>query len=328
MTVIDLSALSSNSVLFAYMDVLPAHAAYCARHMSAHVRVSTITTNNGRKKRKIYAPDRLLSWIQNRIRSQLLLQLPVEDQVHGFVRSRGIVTNASAHALGRRAWVMNVDLKDFFPSINSRRVHGFFHTVFGLPPAQASILARLTTHDQHLAQGFCTSPDIANFVAWRLDRRLAGLARAHDLVYTRYADDLTLSSRNASTSPDKILNRLRGIVVDEGFVVNERKIAIMRAGRRQRVTGLVVSDQGTVNIPRRVRRLLRSAVHHWPQQTPERRASIMGWINYMNSVDPQGAARLLAAIPVSEDRSWSKGVGTHPFAEDIASVNRIVKEQS
>ena len=44
-----------------------------------------------------------------------------------------------------------------------------------------------------MPQGAPTSPAISNLIAFRLDRRLAGLAEAHGFSYTRYADDLAFS---------------------------------------------------------------------------------------------------------------------------------------
>jgi RNA-directed DNA polymerase len=271
--------------------------------------------------RKIYVPSRQLSFIQNRIRHGLLLQIPVEDCVHGFVRGRGIVTNAQAHARRRCLWIMNLDLKDFFPGINFARVVGLFRSLFNLSSGTAAHLARLTTYDNHLCQGFCTSPDLANFVAWKLDRRLMGLANKQGIVYTRYADDLTFSSENRKPRPPVIRDIVRSIVEDEGFRLNEEKAAIMSVGRRQLVTGLVVSEHG-INIPRRIRRLLRSAIHHWPQQTEERRASIRGWVSYLHAIDPLLATRLLAAIDEDETRTWTRGVSTRPFSHDISSRGR------
>jgi retron-type reverse transcriptase len=289
--------------------------------MREHVTVHKITTNGGRKRRTIYAPSPTLSWVQNQIRKNLLLSLDTEDCVHGFIRGRGTVSNAMVHAGERKTWVMNIDLKDFFPGITFPRVLGLYRRLFNVSDKMAVQLARLTTYDNHLAQGFCTSPDLANFVAWKLDRRLMALAKKMGIGYTRYADDLTFSCVGNNPTPDAVRSTVTKIVADEDLRVNERKVAIMRSGRRQVVTGLVVSEHG-VNVPRRTRRLLRSAVHHWRQQDPERRASIRGWISYIQAVDPHSAQRLLDGIEAAEadeNRTWTQPVSSGPFAHDIKS---------
>lgn len=336
----NLSAISDTSLMLMYLDVLPRDAYDCIEDLrraektgssSRHVKTSVITTNNGSKKRTIYAPSVQLSWVQNRIRHGLLLKLPVENCVHGFVRQRGIVTNAHAHN-NAPAWVMNIDLKDFFPSINPRRVTGFFAKTFRLEKKIAYDLARLTTFKDHLCQGFPTSPDIANFLAWRLDKRLMGLSAKNGLVYTRYADDLTFSSADPKKSVGAVKRKVSKIVTEEGFTVNPKKVAVMRNYERMKVTGLVVGQDGTVNIPRRTRRLIRSAVDHWHQQTPERKAQIHGWISYMNAVNPADALYLTQAIMASEAgdrvRTRLSSVSQQPFGEDINSLTPNQQHQN
>lgn len=325
--VYDISCLSNTELLFSFLDVKPAQGRMTAKTMSEHVTAHRIVTNNGAKTRTVFAPDDVLKWVQNRIRHGLLAHLPVDDCVHGFVRARGIVTNARAHA-GRRAWVLNVDLKDFFPSISYQRVDDFFRHRFAAQRRVSGYLTRLTTFSGHLAQGFTTSPEIANFVAWHMDRRMSGLAARHGLAYTRYADDLTMSCPDGDDVVEigSIIRKMFAIIRGEGFVVNKRKIAVMKLGRRQRVTGLVIGDQGTISVDRRIRRLLRAAAHHWPQQTPERRLQIMGMIAHVQNVDPVCAAQLLAAIAEFDTNNppadtWARPVSTSDFSEDMSSVS-------
>jgi hypothetical protein len=219
---------------------------------------------------------------------------------------------------------MNIDLKDFFPSINPRRVHGFFVASFKMDKSVAYDLSKLTTFMGHLCQGFSTSPDIANLLVYRLDKRLMGLSAKNDLTYTRYADDLTFSSADPAKSVVAIKRKVTAIVEDEGFTVNPNKIAIMRGFQRQKITGLVVGNNGSVNIPRRTRRLIRSAVDHWHQQTPERRAQIFGWISYMNSVNPADALAMLQTIAETEVgkrvRTRLPSVTQNPFGDDVAAL--------
>lgn len=322
----DLSCLTNTELLFSYLDTKPSQARMTARNIAEHVAVHRVVTNRGAKVRVVFAPDDVLTWFQNRIRHGLLAQLPVDSAVHGFVRGRGIVTNARAHA-GRREWVLNVDIRDFFPSISSARVDEFFRTWFAFNERVAWYLTQLTTFSGHLAQGFTTSPELANFVSWHLDRRMSGIAAANGLVYTRYADDLTMSCPAGSDVPVRaVIRKMASVIRDEGFAVNWKKVSVMKLGRRQVVTGFVLGDRGTIRVDRRMRRLLRAAVHHWPQQTPERRNQIRGLIAHVHAVDPVCALELLSTInkfssPVDTPADkWHKPVPQEDFTEDIASV--------
>jgi len=110
---------------------------------------------------------------------------------HGGVSGRDIKSNALAHADSVYGW--KTDLSRFFPSIHQWRVYRLFSETLGCEERVAGILTRLCTYDYHLPLGLPTSPLLADQIAKGLDRRIAGLAMQHGLVYTRFVDDLTLS---------------------------------------------------------------------------------------------------------------------------------------
>src|SRR6185295_6601193 len=111
---------------------------------------------------------------------------------------------------------------------------------------------------RRLPQGAPTSPAITNILCRRLDARIAGYARSRGLTFTRYADDLTLSSKDPSIDVGAVLGFVRRTVAAEGFTVHPDKIRIVRRGRRQEVTGVVDNEKpGVVRAElRRFRALL------------------------------------------------------------------------
>jgi RNA-directed DNA polymerase len=113
---------------------------------------------------------------------------------HGFEKHRSIVTNAWAHK--NRRFVLNLDIADFFPSINFGRVRGFFmkNRGYALHERVATVIAQIACFNNELPQGSPCSPIISNLVAHLLDVRLANLAKQTRCTYTRYADDLTFST--------------------------------------------------------------------------------------------------------------------------------------
>lgn len=176
----------------------------------------------------------------------------------GFRKNRSITENASHHK-GKR-WIFNLDLKDFFPSFNFGRVRGFFlkDRAFALHPEVATTIAQIACDGVALPQGSPCSPVISELIAQILDMRLVRLAKKHNVTYTRYADDITFSTRQknfptelATVDPrTPVIWYPGGKLADEitraGFTINATKTRMHFRGSRQMVTGLVVNEK--VNI--------------------------------------------------------------------------------
>lgn len=267
--------------------------------------------------RCISAPKPALAFAQKRVLQEILRKLEPEPEAHGFVPGRSIVTNAAPHC-GRKV-VINVDLKDFFPSITFRRVKGLFHKI-GYGEHVSTLLALLCTEPPRvparvdgkiyhvalgarvLPQGACTSPDITNALCRRLDRRLAGLARRHGFVYTRYADDLTFSGEE-SRPVGRLLRSVRAIVESEGLTEHPRKTHVMRRGERQEVTGLTVNDRPSVSRSelRRLRAILHNVARFGLESQnregrPDFEAYLRGRVGFACMVNPECAPALVSAL--------------------------------
>ena len=190
---------------------------------------------------------------------------------HGFRRNQSIVTNARQHK--RRRYVFNLDLENFFPSFNFGRVRGFFiksHN-FSLNDKVATIIAQIACFDNTLPQGSPCSPIIADLIGHLLDVRLAQLAKRHKLTYSRYADDITLST-SQKTFPEAVASpiaegearwgvgeELLGEIERAGFAINHEKTRMQFRTSRQIVTGLTVNDK--VNIRPEYYRRARAMCH-------------------------------------------------------------------
>lgn len=205
--------------------------------------------------REILAPHPELKIIQRKILDALLDKVPLNTHAEGFRKERSIVTNAQWHP--DKKIVIKIDIKDFFPSTTANRVFGMF-AALGYPENIASILTDLTTYQGRLATGAPTSPAISNILCRRLDKRFARLGDVSDFSYSRYADDLTISSNHPKLHT--MIPFFRQIINEEGYTVNENKLRIMRSGGRQQVTGIVVNQK--LNLPRHEIRKLRAVIHN------------------------------------------------------------------
>jgi RNA-directed DNA polymerase len=174
---------------------------------------------------------------------------------HGFVRRRSIITNAMMH-LGKKN-VLNIDLENFFDSFNFGRVRGFFikNRNFKLDPAIATVIAQIACYDNKLPQGSPCSPVITNLITHSLDISLASLAKEYKCTYSRYADDITFSTRKSIFPVDIMKKESNGYLAGKkltweiehaGFCINEKKTRIQYKDSRQDVTGIVVNKKPNV----------------------------------------------------------------------------------
>jgi RNA-directed DNA polymerase len=152
--------------------------------------------------------------------------------------------------------VLSLDIKDFFPSIKSHRVYGFFKKIGYAKPVSV-MLTELCTLNGSLPQGAPTSPCLSNLLSFHLDKRLAGFAIRNNIRYTRYADDLTFSG---DFEPGSVIRLVRKILNDDGLALNDDKTRLMQRHNRQEVTGIVVNDK--MQAPRLTRRKLRQAIYY------------------------------------------------------------------
>jgi RNA-directed DNA polymerase len=269
--------------------------------------------------RVLSSPHKKLKAIQRWLLAEVLNKIPLEDPAHGFVPTRSIVTNATPH-VGQQ-FVVNLDLKDFFPSVGFKRVRHAFRRV-GYSGAVSTIFALLcsecprqpvTFNGEHyevatgplgLPQGAPTSPALSNLVARKLDKRLAGFAKKLGLCYTRYADDLTFSGpAELAARIGYILAKVRHVASEEGFTVNEKKTRVMRQSRAMEVTGVVVNAKPSVQ--RDELRRLRAILHRAKtegldkqnrEEIPHFRAWLEGKIAFVSMVNPAAGAKLRAAL--------------------------------
>ncbi len=279
-----------------------------------------------RPARLIEAPKDRLRMVQRRILREVLAPVPVSPIAHGYVPGRSALTAADVH-VGADVLVQ-LDLAAFFPSVTFGRVAATYE-LLGYSPPVARILAGLSTNAApravlrarplsssvsisdrwhadrrlaapHLPQGAPTSPALANLACYRLDQRLAGIARAFDASVTRYADDLTFSGgrRLRSRSTD-LVQTVGEVAREQGFHVAAAKTRVVTSAQRQQVLGMVVNSRRS--LPRReldlLEAILTNCVRTGPAEQnraghPNFRAHLQGRLAWVAAAAPHKVERL------------------------------------
>jgi RNA-directed DNA polymerase len=241
--------------------------------------------------------------------------------------------NAEKHS--KKRYVLNVDLKDFFPTINFGRVRGMFMAYpFKFNKSVATVLAQICCFKNQLPQGAPSSPVVSNAICATLDRDLLELARKCRCNYSRYADDLTFSTSMpefpkevmADSSNRVIGESLSAIVRRNGFEINEKKIRFRTRRQRQVVTGLTANI--FPNVTRRYVRQVRAMLHAW-KKYGEELAQKEYFDRYCTRQKRQGSEKpnfRLVLIGRVNFIGMVKGKGSRTYRAFCRTINELAPE--
>lgn len=222
--------------------------------------------------RMICVPGPQLKKVQAWLTQHILNKVSPHIASHAFAPGSSIADCARQHVGAR--WLVKLDIADFFGSITEIQVFHVFRW-FGYSDLVSFELARLCTTVPHasakhsmkawqvrfprrqiryysekligrLPQGAPSSPMLANLVMRVADDKLQSLADSNGLVYTRYSDDITFSTK-AEFSREQaktVVRQATAILKCQGLFPNRSKTTIVHPGARRVVLGLLVdSDQ-------------------------------------------------------------------------------------
>lgn len=234
------------------------------------------------KLRVIYSPNNVLKSFQKCLNILFQTVYKFHPSATGFISGKSIVDNAKIHTGSN--YVYNLDLQDFFPSIDQARLWGRLqYPPFNLNNENgnrdlANVIAYLCCHKLEvmrlinnkweivernvLPQGAPTSPVVSNIICQRLDFYLSAVAKRFGVKFTRYADDITFSSvHNVYTENHPFILEIQRIISRENFTINGKKTRLQKNAYKQTVTGLVVNHN--VNVSKKYIKELRMWLFFW-----------------------------------------------------------------
>lgn len=211
--------------------------------------------------RTISVPIPELMAIQRAINSVILSEFKMSSFCTGFKRHVSLVDNAKPH-LGANT-LLKFDIHDFFGSIKFSQVFKQF-IYYGYGKKVSELLTLLCVDSEgKLPQGAPTSPALSNLVSLKMDKRIGEFCSKNELIFTRYADDITISSKKDLDLEEinKIKFVIGKIIEDEGFELNDSKTHYFLKGQNMNVTGVCI-DNHNLNPSRKILNEIDNALHY------------------------------------------------------------------
>lgn len=153
------------------------------------------------------------------------------------------------------------------------------------------LLKKICLYNSHLIVGSVCSPRISNCVMYAFDNELMEILNGlGDFKYTRYADDLTISSDTYIVP--QIAHEVIALAIKHGFVINDEKTNFASPKNRRKVTGLVV-DNGNVTIGLKRRREIKSKLYKYLEHGQGNNQEILGLLYFLKDIEPNYFNKLI-----------------------------------
>ena len=243
--------------------------------------------------RDICAPEDELKQIQHTVMKLITKELRFlpHNAAHGFTKKRNCKTSLQVHQAAGSRWFLKLDIKDFFPNTSFALIMNAMQHVYPfceMPEVTREKLTLLCTRNGETPQGAPTSPMITNMVMVENDVLITKYCKANNLIYTRYADDILISSK-VSFDWEKVQQDIQNIL--KHYELKTEKTRYGSFNGRNWNLGLMYNNKGEITVGHKKKQLVKNMIHNFitkPEcKTLENWYQLIGTVGYCAYIEPQ-----------------------------------------
>ncbi len=204
-------------------------------------------TKKDGSKRDCYILKRPLKNIHEKIKKEITAKVIFPNYIQGSVKGRSNITNARLHEKSKV--IIQLDVKNFFSSISNKHIYNLWKYFFNFSDEVSKLLTNIITLNDKFIQGSPLSSDVANLIFWDKEHRLVKSLMKSHLVYSRYVDDINISSQEKITNNLKttVIKKVCVMLSSKGLSLRHNKTKILNSSDQMLVTGLVVNEKVRVS---------------------------------------------------------------------------------
>lgn len=242
--------------------------------------------------REICAPNEDLKKLQNELATMFTkyMRFLPHNAAHGFTKHRNCKTALEVHKSKGARWFLKIDIKDFFPNTSFVKLITAMCEVYPfctLTAQQKWLFASVCTLDLCTPQGAPTSPVLTNMVMVQNDVEITKYCKEHGLTYTRYADDILISSP-VHFDWQTVQQDIASILTD--YELKTEKTRYGNFNGRNWNLGLMYNNKNQITVGHAKKKLIKNLVHNYKTK-PETRTQenwhyLMGTIGYCYYIEP------------------------------------------
>lgn len=272
--------------------------------MAKHYDTFFIPKSSGGN-RRIDAPKFDLKIMETSVKNLFedTIKILPHNCAHAYVKNRCTKTAMEQHQKNNSVWFLKIDLKDFFTNCTPDWILKQLKQLYPIAPMlieypemeeKLKTIISVGILNNGLPQGSPLSPYLTNIIMTPIDHKLTRYLAGH-FCYTRYADDLTISSPHPFNKT-QISNLIKKILREEQapFQINENKTRYGSRNGRNWNLGLMLNKDNNITIGYRKKERFRASLNNFCLSlTTNQPWSIIevqhlnGLLSYYSSIEPQ-----------------------------------------
>lgn len=259
----------------------------CATRNNLYAKYYIKKKNGGA--REILQPSKELKALQYWLIRNIFNEFPISQYTAAYEKGCSIKKNAICHQQGK--YILHTDIVHFFESITAKSLSDLFKRnrevvkKLQLSNEEMSLIFDLVLYKgEHLVVGSVASPMISNCIMYEFDLKLGELVRKENMKYTRYADDIVISSDQYIDH--SILMNIDMLLSEYGFIRNFEKTYYMSKNKRRQVTGIVIdNNDNSLSIGHKKYTLLKRDIYNYLIKKQGDYSQIRGRLAYLKNIN-------------------------------------------
>lgn len=249
-----------------------------------------------KKKRTIYKAFIELETLQYWVSRRLLSLLPISNSAYAYVKGKSIKGNAEKHINSKH--VFHTDINDFFPSVSSDKLCNVINRHKNILNDNGlwyndtlDVISKICFRYNKLCIGAVSSPLISNIVMYDFDNDMEKYCLNNELIYSRYADDIYVSSEKYI--PKNIIIYVNDLFNGYGYKMNYDKTSFYSSKGRIRITGLNIVNNERLSIGTKTKEKVKTMIYKYIKYNDGNPDEILGYLSYLKDVEPKYYTNLI-----------------------------------
>ncbi|MDS0527612.1 retron St85 family RNA-directed DNA polymerase [Clostridium sp. SHJSY1] len=234
--------------------------------------------------RTIYHPSKELKLLQYWLVKRIFSKFPISKCSTAYSKGNSIKKNALIHKNSN--YMLHLDITNFFESISHYHLDRILRKIDKIDSTDMDLIKRIVFYKgEYLVIGSVASPIISNCIMYDIDEEIINKCiRGRNLIYTRYADDIIISSKEYIG--ENIIKDIKAILDENKFVLNEQKTYFMNKKSKRAVTGIVIdNNNNSLSIGSKKYREVKRVIYSFLVKNQGNRDNILGSLAFIKDID-------------------------------------------